>query len=47
MGTDVFEGVKLALHVAQGHEAVLDPVLFDLPGGHFVYGRQLVKLRHG
>ena len=47
VGTDVLEGVKLAVDVAQGHEPVLDPVLFDLPGCHLARNRQLVKPQHG
>jgi hypothetical protein len=38
--------VELAFDVAQGDEAVLDQILFDLPWTNLVHGAQLVELGH-
>jgi hypothetical protein len=46
VGADVLKGVELAFYVAQGDEAVLDEVLFDLPWRDLVCGGQLVELGH-
>src|SRR5215217_3508042 len=46
VGADVLEGVELAFHVAQGDEAVLDQVLFDLPRANLINGAQRVEVGH-
>src|SRR5215210_2749987 len=46
VGADVLEGVKLAIDVAKGDEAVIDDVLFDLPRTNLFRSAQLVELGH-